>query len=41
MPFMAVVVPGMTIDPRISSMPGRSMVFTDQADNACTKREAP
>ena len=32
----------MTIDPRIPTMPGRStLVFTNQADIACAKREAP
>ena len=32
----------MTIDPRIPYLPGRSMSgFIDQADIACTKREAP
>ena len=30
----------MTIDPRIPAVPGRR-VFTDQTDDACTKREAP
>ena len=32
-----------TIDPRVPTMTGRSMlgVFTDQADIACTKCEAP
>ena len=32
----------MTINPRILTLPGRStLVFTAQADIACTKREAP
>ena len=35
---------GMTVDPRIPTMPGRStwsFIFNDQADIASTKREAP
>ena len=45
--FMSCMAIGvMTIDPRIPKMPAKCRdrvrrVFTDQADIACTKREAP